>query len=308
MPRYDKALRDPDPNIRLRGFTALYDEMFVCLFKFVRSSFPTLDETAWADASTNALLKIWRMVDSGRHTWVAGTGPRASLNLLFHIARRQACNEYRTVLRQRARLRAVVWDADTELEAAVQQAQEYQRAEGERDRVAGWEKKLQRAVRRLPPQQRRFAEVIYNQAGDKLTTEETCELYQKYYRKKISVAAAKSLKRIVGRKIISALRPNSDSEDRNATPSNRPRAAGRRLGLESRGAGGVQAGERPGGGGGNQGGIEGEAVVGGGCLSPQEGEPLQSPAGQSEGRGGDGREDREGDEKGPSDGAREQIA
>jgi DNA-directed RNA polymerase specialized sigma24 family protein len=213
---YERDLVDPDPKVRLRGFSKLHADVYLRLYEHARRTFPTLGEQAWADGATNALLKVWRKIEAGQHLWTPGDQPRASLNLLFCIVRRQTSNEYRTMVRRQARARNVVLDEEADVEAAIIQSEEYRRSQARTERVEELTEELFQAIRELPRQQRRMAEIVYNAAGDGLTLEEMRQLYQSNNGEEISVAAAKSLKRIVERKVTAALCQKIKSKNSNA--------------------------------------------------------------------------------------------
>jgi DNA-directed RNA polymerase specialized sigma24 family protein len=213
---YERDLVDPDPKVRLRGFSKLHADVYLRLYEHARRIFPTLGEHAWADGATNALLKIWRKIEAGQYLWTPGEQPRASLNLLFCIVRRQTSNEYRSLVRRQARARSVELDEEADVEAAIIQSEEYRRSQARREWVAELEEGLLRAISELPCKQQRMAEIVYNTAEDGLTLEEIRQLYQSNYGEEITVAAAKSLKRIVERKVTAALTHRIKSKDSNA--------------------------------------------------------------------------------------------
>lgn len=222
MPTYETDLGDPDPKVRLRGFSKLHADVYLRLYEHARRIFPTLGEHAWADGATNALLKIWRKIEAGQHRWTPGDQPRASLNLLFCIVRRQISNEYRAMVRRQARARRVELDEETDIEAAIIQSEEYRRSQARKERLEELEENLFQAIRELPRQQRRMAEIIYKAAGDGLTLEDIRQLYQINYGEEITVAAAKSLKRIVERKVTAALSQRIQSNHSNAAQAHTP--------------------------------------------------------------------------------------
>lgn len=219
---YERDLVDPDPQVRLRGFSRLYGEVYLRLYEHARRSFPTLDEQAWADGATNALLKVWRKIEAGQHLWTPGDKPRASLNLLFCIVRRQTSNEYRSMRRRQARARSVVLDEEADVEAAIIQSEEYRRSQARKERMEELEEGLFQSIRELPRQQRRMAEIVYKAAGDGLTLEEIRQLYQINNGDEITVAAAKSLKRIVERKVTAALSQRINPKHSNAAQAHTP--------------------------------------------------------------------------------------